>query len=547
MKLQTHLLAGLLACLLGLAPSAVEAAGDNLNRPNFLVILADDMGFSDAGCYGGEIHTPNIDSLAAGGLRFTQGHNTGRCWPSRAALLTGYYAQQVRRDTIPGQVDKGNRPHWAPLLPDRLKPLGYRNYHSGKWHLDGPAVAQGFDRSYMILDQDRFFWPTRHALDDEPLPPVEKDAGFYATIAIADHAVEVLRDHAANNAGEPFFHYVAFTSPHFPLHALQEDIDRYRQRYLVGWDKIRQERYGRLLRQGLISSKLSPRMPDVTSSHLSAEQLTEQIHSGEIGLPVAWDELTDDQKRFQATKMAIHAAMIDRMDQEIGHILDQLKAMGAWHNTLVFFASDNGASAEILNRGDKHQLDSVPGSGESYLCLGPGWATAANTPFRFHKTWVFEGGTATPFILHWPAGIAEPGGMRRQTAHLIDVAPALLELAGGRWSDHPTAKDGPAPPGVSLAEQLKSNPPSLDRGPIYWRHSGTLALREGDWKIVKNRDPDSAWNLYNLAKDCTETNDLADRQPERVQRMADIHAEIEAGFMEYLDLPDGGGAKAGNR
>jgi len=528
----THRMFAILFVVL-LSPSALGEPTAS-SRPNFLILLADDMGFSDAGCYGGEIHTPNLDTLAGGGLQFSQGYNTGRCWPSRAAILTGYYAQQVQRDTIPGRLRLGSRPSWAPLLPQRLARLGYRNYHSGKWHLDGPAIPQGFHRSYMIVDQDRFFWPENHQLDDQRLPTPPRDGDFYATTEIATRAVEFLRQHAAEHPDTPFCHYVAFTSPHFPLHALQDDIDRYRERYLVGWDAIRKQRHARLAESGLLSAELSKRMDDVTLSRLSEAELTAQIDPGEVRLAPAWDTLTERQRQFQATKMAIHAAMIDRMDQEIGRIFAQLEAMRAWDNTVIFFASDNGASAEILDRGDRNELGATPGSGESYLCLGPGWSTAANTPFRYHKSWVFEGGVATPFLLHWPEGIATPGTVRRQPAHLIDLAPTLLELAGGSWADFPTAAQGPPTPGVSLVPLLRENPTTWQRPPIYWRHSNTLALRIGNWKAARNRDDGAVWKLFDMQSDRTEMRDVAADHPKRVKQMVAEHAKIEQTFLDDL-------------
>ncbi len=230
------------------------------DKPNILLILADDLGFSDLGCYGGEIATPNLDELAQNGLRFTQFYNTARCWPTRAALMTGYYAQQVRRDKIPG-VPKtggaGKRPDWAPLLPVLLKPSGYRSYHTGKWHLDGMPIAEGFDRSYYLKDQGRFFNPTKHWLDDKPLPPVEKNSGFYATTALADHTINFLKEHAAKHADQPFFQYLAFAAPHFPLHALPEDIAKYDQIYERGWEAVRNTRFENLRHLGMAECELS--------------------------------------------------------------------------------------------------------------------------------------------------------------------------------------------------------------------------------------------------------------------------------------------------
>jgi arylsulfatase A-like enzyme len=225
-------------------------------RPNVLLIMADDLGFSDLGCYGGEIATPNLDSIAAGGLRFSQFYNTARCWPTRAALMTGFYAQQVRRDILPGNLGggRGTRPDWAVLLPKLLKPAGYRSYHTGKWHIDGMPIAEGFDHSYYLGDQGRFFNPTRHWKDDVKLPPVEKGTDYYATTALADHAIEVLSEHEQQHSDEPFFHYLAFSAPHFPLHALPEDIAVYEDTYTAGWDVIRAKRWQRMKQMGLLDA-----------------------------------------------------------------------------------------------------------------------------------------------------------------------------------------------------------------------------------------------------------------------------------------------------
>jgi len=238
----------------------IRAADPPVNKPNILIILADDMGFSDAGCYGGEIATPNLDHLARNGLRFTQFYNTARCWPTRAALLTGYYAQQVRRDTIPGVPSgtRGTRPSWARLLPEMLKPLGYRSYHSGKWHVDGLPLQNGFDHSYSLNDHDRHFTPRQHTEDDKPLPPVDAKDHYYSTTAIADHAVKCLKEHAEKYRDRPFFEFLAFTAPHYPLHAPAEDVARYRKTYLSGWDSLRDERWKRLTELNIGGSRLSP-------------------------------------------------------------------------------------------------------------------------------------------------------------------------------------------------------------------------------------------------------------------------------------------------
>lgn len=508
------------AILAILLPSGIFAA----ERPNVLLILADDLGYSDLGCYGGEIQTPNLDGLAREGVRFTQFYNTARCWPTRAALLTGFYAQQVRRDTLPGipSGGRGVRPEWAPLLAERLKSAGYRTYHSGKWHLDGMPLENGFDRSYYLQDQGRFFNPRVHYLDDQRLPAVKPGSDFYGTIAIADHTIQCLREHAKSHAEKPFFQYLAFTAPHFPLHALSEDIARYRDAYRHGWEEARGERWQRIQEMGLVQAELSPVERDLGPPYDFPKDIA-QLGPGEINRPLPWGELTAEQREFQAVKMAIHAAMVDRMDREIGRVLEQLKTMGALENTLILFLSDNGASAEIMVRDDGHDPSAPAGSAGSYLCLGPGWSTTANTPFRRHKTWVHEGGIATPLIAHWPAGIAAAGELSHQPGHVIDVVPTILELAGRPLAtgDDAAAPQPPIPQplGRSLLPELRGES-SLAPRPLWWLHEGNRAIRVGDWKLVAAKgDP---WELYDLSQDRTETNDLAAKHPAKVRELEEL-------------------------
>lgn len=504
---------------------ACEVKSATNSRPNFLVILADDMGFADAGCYGGEITTPNLDRLAANGLRFTQFYNTARCWPTRSALLTGYYPQQIRMDPPRGRV-----PEWTRFIPQYLKPLGYRSYHSGKWHVQGaprPLADAGFDRSYRVEDHDRNFFPTNHWLDDVRQPPVQKGSNYYTTVAHADFMIQCLKEHAQEFRGQPFFGYLAFTAPHFPLQALPEDIARYRDKYLAGWDVIRKQRYERQLKMGLVNCSLAAREPDVVPHwNFSEEKLLAQISQHEVARALAWNELTDEQKKFQAMKMAIHAAMIDRMDREIGRVLAQLKAMGALENTIVMFASDNGASAEFLNRGDRHDPAAPLGSAESFLCLGPGWSSAGNTPFRLHKSWVHEGGIATPLIVHWPRGIRTKGELRHAPGHVIDIVPTLLEITGATLEL--TRKGTNAPPfaGRSLVPAFAKDMP-LPRDLLYFHHENNRALRIGDWKLVSKRPATNDYALYDLSRDRSEQWNLADEQPERVAAMAKRWQEIE--------------------
>ena len=503
------------------------------NRPNVLLIMADDLGFSDLGCYGSEIKTPHLDRLARNGTRFTQFYNTARCWPTRATLLTGYYPQQVRRDQLPG-IKRGNRPAWAPLLPRRLKKVGYRSYHSGKWHLDGMPVQNGFDSSYLLKDQGRFFYPKVHWKDDRKLPPVATSEqpfgdGYYGTTAIADHAIECLEDHRQNHSDQPFFHYVAFTAPHFPLHALPQDIQKYDRTYEVGWDRIRTERWERIRQLDLIKGRLSGIEYDLGPPYPFPEAL-KKLGPGEINRPLPWSQLTGHQKTFQAKKMAIHAAMVDRMDQEIGRLLGQLEKMQALDNTLIMFLSDNGASAEIMVRNDGHNPEAPAGSGPSYLCLGPGWSTVANTPFRRHKTWVHEGGIRTPLILHWPGQKKSepPARFCRLPGHVIDIVPTILKVTGGQL--RPFAQ-GPALPGKSLLPLLADVPPDSSRT-LWWSHEGNRAIRSGNEKLVAARG--EPWSLYQLQSDPTEQNDLAGQNAQRVRQLAAEWQSMENTFLEQL-------------
>ncbi len=512
----------LLLCSLS---TAALAAADR--PPNVVIFLADDMGFSDLGCYGGEIATPNLDRLAANGLRFTQFYNTARCWPSRAALLTGYYAQQVNRD--PGR----NRPRWAALLPDLLRPAGYRSYHSGKWHIDGPVLAGGFARSYVIDDHNRHFNPQNHSIDDKHIPAATLDDNYYSTRDIAKHAVNWLGEQEKSETKDPFFLYVAFISPHFPIHALPEDIARYKGRYDKGWDALREERWNRQKKLGLFGDAFSLSIRDsktIPSWNLPEAELKKRLGPGEVGYAVAWDSLNDEEKAFQAQKMEIHAAMVDRIDQEVGRVLKKLEEMNTLDNTIILFASDNGASAEQIIRGDGHDKSRSPGSAGTYLSLGPGWSTASNTPFRLHKSWNHEGGCSTPLIVQWPAGIKAKNEFRHTPGHFIDIAPTLLDIAGVSPPESWNGEPRPPFPGRSLVPALAKDV-TIDRDFLFFKHTINRGLRKGDWKIVATGQ-NSPWELYNLANDRGETNNLADKHPEKVRELAAIWSKADAQYQK---------------
>ena len=501
--------------------------------PNVVVILADDMGFSDLGCYGSEIETPNFDRLAHGGLRFTQGYNTARCWPTRGALLTGYYAQSIRRDKMPGVQGgrRGGRPAWAQLLPERLAAAGYRSYHSGKWHVDGNPLEQGFAHSLDIQGgQNDFFDPAGITVDGKTVK--EKD-DFYVTTAVGEHAAACLREHAEHHGDKPFFSYVAFTSPHFPLHAPQDIIEKYKTRYQAGWNVIQQARYKRLVQSGIITTPLAPMEEDLGPPYDFPDAL-EKLGPGEINRPLPWQSLTPEQQTFQATKMAIHAAMIDAMDQAVGEVIQQLEAMNAMEDTLILCLSDNGGSAEIMVRGRGHDPVLPAGSAGTYLCLGPGWSSCANTPFRRHKSWVHEGGIATSWIVHWPQGIASKSALREQPVHVIDIVPTVLELAG---IDHPKKHGEKASPplqGRSFVQCLTNPTAPPPHETLWWCHDGHRAVRHNDWKLVAARN--EPWELYDLSSDRTEQNNLVLSHPEHVKQLEEDWNQIATENQKLANL-----------
>jgi arylsulfatase A-like enzyme len=369
-----------------------------------------------------------------------------------------------------------------------------------------------------VYDQDRYFTPKQHSLDDNALPQPKLEEGYYATKAIAQHAIELLAEHQINHREKPFFLYLAFTAPHFPIQALPEDIEVYNERYKAGWDVLRKERYARMKKMGLVNCPFHELAASDLVPHWNNPEakLQQEIGPGEVAHLRPWKDLTKEQQRFQATKMAVYAGMIHRMDIEIGHVLEQLKKMGAMENTVIFFLSDNGGSADQLIRGDRHDPTAAPGSAKSFLCLGPPWGTAANTPFRMHKSWVHEGGISTPLIVHWPKGISVRGELRHTSGHIIDLAPTIIELAGGKWS--PTDTNAPVPPpGKSLVPAFGRDR-AIAHDYFWWYHDGNRAMRIGNWKLVA--DHDKPWELYDLTSDRSEAKNLAADQPKKMKELS---------------------------
>jgi arylsulfatase A-like enzyme len=482
-------------------------------RPNFIVILADDMGYSDVGAYGGEIATPHLDALAEGGLRFTQFYNAARCCPTRAALLTGLYPHQAGMGDMVSSLesDPAAGPYQGYLndrsatLAEALGTAGYRTYMAGKWHVgEKPAHwprQRGFDRYFglisgassyfeVIKDQPRV---RQMVLDDATWePPAE---GFYMTDAITDYAVRYVEEHAAAQAEAPFLLYVAYTAPHWPLHALPEDIDRYRGRYDAGWDTLRAERFARMRALGIVDDR-----------HALSERPATIPAWDDVDGPVDW-----------AVRMAVYAAMVDRMDQGIGRIVEALRAAGQYDDTLILFLSDNGGCAEEITGRGLHDPAAPIGTRGSYVAYREPWANASNTPFRRYKRWTHEGGIRTPLIAHWPAGLAPQEPVTPQVGHVIDLMPTLLELAGASFPDSLQGQPVLAPEGQSLAPVFQGRAAAEPRT-LFWEHEGSRAVRQGRWKLVYADDA-ARWELYDLEADPVELNDLAAAQPERVRTL----------------------------
>jgi arylsulfatase A-like enzyme len=496
-------------------------------KPNVVLILNDDMGFSDIGCYGGEIQTPNLDRLAANGLRFSQFYNTARCSPSRASLLTGLHPHQtgvgiLTYDSGP-EGYAGNLNHRCVTIPQALKRNGYRTYMSGKWHIasslteptDTWPLQRGFDEFYgTIIGAGSFYDPNTLTRGNANIErEARDDPGFFYTDAISDQAVAFIDKHEREHPGAPFFEYVAYTAPHWPLHAHEEDIAKYRGRFDKGWDELREERLEKLVGWGILHGrwKLSPRDPTQPP----------------------WDEA--EHKAWLLRCMEVYAAQVDRMDQGIGRITAALERNGRLEDTVIVFLSDNGACAEDIP--EKVSIDELvnklmiakshtragepvhfgndpsrmPGPENTYQSYGTAWANLSNTPFRLYKHWIHEGGISTPLVVHWPNGIADKGGLRHAPGYLPDIMATILDLTG---TEYPRALDGDAIDaleGTSLVPLFAHD--GLERPPMFWEHEGNAAVRIGKWKLVRNYP--KPWELY----------DMDSKHPSRVDAMA---AQYEA-------------------
>jgi arylsulfatase len=494
----------ILICLAGTVVSCQGSQKGMEDRPDILLILVDDMGWSDIGCYGGEISTPNLDSLAYQGIRFTQFHNTSKCFPSRACLLTGVYAQQCGYDR------SFNQPiAHAVTLGEVLQTAGYRTLWSGKHHGIENPVTRGFDRYYGLRDgacnhfnpgiqrpgegvpaqkpgPSHRIW----CIDDSLVSPYTPPSDFYTTDYFTNHALEWLDQYGPDS--QPLFLFMAYTAPHDPLMAWPEDIGKYRDMYSVGYETIREARTARQLEMGLIDGRFKLSVPSFP----------------------AWGSLGPETQKTEALKMAVYAAMIDRVDQNIGRILAKIRELGRDQYTLILFMSDNGSSAEVVK---------IPGEGEigsltRWTSLGGDWANVSNTPFRYFKNYSHEGGICTPLIAYWPDGIPEGGRVSDFCGHFIDIMPTLAEITGAGYPS--TFKGDSITPmqGLSLLPILKGEK-LLRQEPLCWQWSQGKAIREGRWKLVSFGE-EAEWELYDMDTDLTETRNLSDSYPEIVKDLA---------------------------
>lgn len=498
-------------------------------RPNIVLIMVDDMGYSDIGCFGGEIHTPNIDQLAASGMKFTNFYNNGICVPSRTSLLTGVYPQKAGIYTNrPGKYQN------SITFAEALKPAGYRTLMVGKWHADETPFQRGFDRHFGLTDgaANHFNpgpgrlnepepgrklttvprgYPRRWAIDDQEYLPYETvEPNFYSTDTFTDYALSYLEEY--KNEPDPFLLYIAYTAPHYPLQAWPEDIEKYKTRYKSGWDSLRQERFERLKALNLVED------------HLVLGDRDEEVEP--------WEQVED--KDEWVSKMAVYAAMIDRVDQNVGRVLDKLEALGERENTLIIFLSDNGGCAEDAN----YTPDIAPGPVESYRSVGAGWANASNTPYRRFKRWNHEGGIKTPLIVNWP-GVVASGSTTDRVGHLIDFMPTFLELANAQYPDQFNEKPILPIDGKSLVPVLKGAPDS-GHELLFWQSNPKehRAVRQGNWKLVSQGD-EFETELYDLASDPLEQSNLALQNPQKLKELDSLFqswaSQVNIGDQEYIE------------
>ena len=526
--------------------AAAPPVSETAKRPNIIVIMSDDMGYSDLGCYGSEIQTPNLDALAANGLRYTRFYNTGRCCPTRASILTGLYPHQAGIGQMTN--DGGQRGYQGDLsrnavtIAEALKPSGYRTYMAGKWHVtkqlkpDGDKsnwpMQRGFDCFYgTIIGAGSLFDPWTLTRGNQAITPDNdpeyQPEQYYYTNAISDNAVRYVRDHAKDHVKEPFFMYVAYTAAHWPMHALEKDIAKYKGHYDAGYAAIRKARYEKMKQLGVIENW----------------ELSEA--------PEAWEDVDEATRNWDIRCMEVYAAMIDSMDQGIGRIVESLKANGQLDNTLILYLQDNGGCAEAFGRKPpKHRLPEgivpmrkdelqtqmvplrsrdgrpvrtgpgvMPGDADTYVAYGQNWANVSNTPFRMYKSFNHEGGISTPLIAHWPKGISALNQLRHEPGHLIDIMATCVDLSGAKYPAQFADHDILPLEGRSLVGSFV-NAREEERS-LLFEHYGKAAIRKGAWKLVRAEEK-KPWEIYNIDKDRTELHDLSAQHPEKAKELREL-------------------------
>jgi arylsulfatase len=478
-----------------------EPRGSDLPRkkPNVILILADDLGYSDIGCYGGHIETPHLDRLAANGIRLTQFYNTARCSPARASLLTGLHPHQAGMAHLQGYFG----PYTEKLsdncvtIAEVLRETGYGTYMAGKWHLGAKGLPhqRGFDKAYVYPGGD-YFAKKGIKLNGTDIAPSSFGNDYYSTDDMTTRAIGLLENHMSQTPDKPFFLYMAYTAPHFPLHAKEADIAKYKGRFDRGWDALREEKFERMKKLGVIDSRWE--LPPLEAS-------------------AAYSWAKEPNKAWRLRAMEVYAAMVDCMDRNIGRLVSAVENAGQLDDTMIIFLSDNGGNSEFFRLKDSAIMPGGPGYKVENGHYGTGWASLSNTPFRMYKHYIHQGGIASPFIVHWPAGLKEKGAIRKSPAQLPDVMATIVEVTGAKYPEEYKGKPITPLEGASIMPILRKDTATKEY--LFWEHEGNCGVRHKNWKLVRFRG--YPWELYDVVKDGTEMHDLSGKEPDIVKRLSE--------------------------